>query len=261
MPHEIEAIAVDGVLLADRFQQGHRVDFRQLRVGVAGITAGLHGRRGDRRSGPAPPPAGEVESHRREDDESVSLGEVGRAVEQDLLEWRDVQAVQIDHEGCRLPGIVGRRHEQRVGNVGVRFRHAVRAFENALLRRGEPGLGRSRDSAEAARNVGGRDSSDRRAVVVDVDRAGARVGAGLRDDGRRLPRPDRAGSAARCAGPVPQPQPRPVPAAPSTIASRVGPFGPGSLPPALGGSSTRAESQDRPARGTCQKAGSCVLYR
>ena len=168
-------------------------------VGVADVTAGLHGRGGDRRSGPAPPPTGQVESHRCEDDESVSLGEVRGAVEQDLLQWRDVQAVQIDHEGCRLLRIVGRRHEQRVGNVGVRLRQAVRAFENALLRRREPGLSRSRDAAETARNVGGRDSSDRGAVVVDVDRAGARVGVGLRDRGTRLPRRDRAGSTARCA--------------------------------------------------------------
>ena len=178
------------------FSRRHRVDFRQLRRGVADVAAGLHCRRGDRCSRPAPPPTGQVESHRREDDESVSLGEVRGAVEQDLLQRRDVQAVQIDHEGRGLLRIVGRRHEQRVGNVGVRLRQVVRAFKNALLRRRERGLSRSRDSAETARNVGGRGSSDRRAVVVDVDRAGARVGVGLRDRGTRVPG---AGSTARCA--------------------------------------------------------------
>ena len=100
------------------------------------------------------------------------------------------QAVQIDHEGCGLLRIVGRRHEQRAGNVGVRLRQAVRAFENALLRRCEPRLSRSRDAVEPARNIGGRGSSDRGAVVVDVDRAGARVGGGLRDRGARVPRRD-----------------------------------------------------------------------
>jgi hypothetical protein len=102
----------------------------------------------------APPPAREAEAHRGDDDVAVCFGEVGRAVEQDLLQRGDVEAVQVDDQGRGFLGVVGRRDEQRIRHVGIGFGQLVVAFEDALLAVGQLGLGRARNALEAFRDVG-----------------------------------------------------------------------------------------------------------
>lgn len=65
---------------------------------------------------------------------------------------------------------------------------AVRALENAPLRSRQRRLGGTWNALEAARDVGRGNAGERRAVVIDVRRAGTRVGVSLRDGGAILTR-------------------------------------------------------------------------
>jgi hypothetical protein len=134
MPHEINAVAVDGIPLANQLEHRHRVELRQFTRPAAAHA----------------PPTRQAEPHRRDDDEAVSFGEVGRAIEEHLHQRRDVEAVQIHDQRCRLSRRVARRDEQRVRQVGVGVGEVVGALEDALLRRRQRRLRGTGNALEAA---------------------------------------------------------------------------------------------------------------
>src|SRR6185312_7271617 len=86
-----------------------------------------------------------------------------------------------DDQRRRLLRVPCSGDEERVRHVRIRFGEVIRALPDALLRCGERRLGGAWNAVEAARDVGRGDARERSAVVIDVRRAGARVGVFLRE--------------------------------------------------------------------------------
>lgn len=188
MPHEVDASAVDRVLLAHRPQHVHRIDLGEFASTVTLGAAGLQLRGRDRLAGPLAPARRDRVAHGRHDDEAELLREIGRAVEQHLLERRDAQPVEIDDQRRGHAWAIRRGDEQRVRHVRVCLGETIAALEDAPLGDRQRRLRRTRNALESIGDITRRHAGQRGAVMFHVQGSGARVGVGLREQRAGLAR-------------------------------------------------------------------------